>query len=82
MGLIKKSSAKSKSTTARGNPKGSSLMKNKLSGVAKGATSLFGGSKGSGMGKRRHRKKSAMWYAKNIARIKLKRRYEHLLYRV
>jgi len=32
-------------------------------------------------GKRRH-KKSAVWYAKNIQRIKLKRKYEKLLYKV
>lgn len=43
-------------------------------GVAKNLLGLDGGKKGSG-GKRR-RKKSALFYAREIQRLKLKKRYE------
>ena len=61
-----------KSSKAKSSKKSSGLL-------SKGKSALSGllGKKGKGTG-RRSRKKSALWYAKEIQRIKLKRRYMKL----
>lgn len=68
-----KAGAKVKGSSKSSKSSGSSGL------IAKGKA-LLSGSKGSGKGGRR--KKSALWYAKEIQRIKLKRKYERIKYAV
>lgn len=53
----------------------------KVKSAAKSALSKFTTSKASKGGKRHH-KKSALWYAKEIQRIRLKRKYEKVKFKV
>jgi len=73
MAKLKKSAVKklTKATKSTSKPLGA-LGKAK---AAIGSKMGLGGAK-RGFGGRRRHKKSAMWYAKEIARLKLKKRYE------
>jgi len=53
-----------------------STKKNSLGKTAKNTIDKLTGKKGSGNGKRR--KKGAGWYAREIERVKLKRKYDKL----
>ena len=62
---------------------GAKKKTSKTAKVKKAASSLgkmISGKKGGGV--RRSRKKSALWYAKEIQRIRLKRKYEKVKFKV
>jgi len=63
---------------------GAKKKSSKVSKAKKVASSALGSVlKGKGSkGGRRSRKKSALWYAKEIQRIRLKRKYEKVKYKV
>lgn len=58
---------------------GSSMKRTSVKSVAGKAIKALTGSKTKG---RSRKKKGALWYAKEIQRLKLKKRYEKLKYRV
>jgi len=63
---------------------GAKKKSTKTAKVKKMATSALSAlkSKSSKSGGRRSRKKSALWYAKEIQRIRLKRKYEKVKFKV
>jgi len=69
--------AKKKKTTKKSKPSAGKPLKDSV--VSKGKELLMGKSSSSGGRKKR---KSALWYAKEIQRIKLKRKYERIKYAV
>lgn len=62
-----------------GAKKKKSSKTSKLKKAASSALSAFSGKKGKSGGRR---KKSALWYAKEIQRIRLKRKYEKVKFKV
>jgi len=63
-----------KSAVKKRSPKPSKSSGGVVSAVASKAKAMFGGSGAGRSGKKK--KKSAYWYAREIQRLKLKRRYE------
>jgi len=71
----KKSATKAAAKGKIAAPKGKLGMAVGAAKAVGGFMGLVGGGKGKGKGGRRSKKKSAFWYAKEIQRMKLKRKY-------
>lgn len=71
---------KSKSKPKAGSKTKSKSTTSKIKAVGQKVVSAITGKKSKGGGRRR--KRGALWYAKEIQRLKLKKRYEKIKYRV
>ena len=61
---------------------GAKKKSSKVAKAKKAVSSALSAVKGKGRTGRRSRKKSALWYAKEIQRIRLKRKYEKVKFKV
>jgi len=81
MAKLKKSAVKKLTKASKGSSKPLGLA-SKVGGAVAGKLGMKVAGKGGFKGGRRRAKKSAMWYAKEIARLKLKKRYEKVRLRI